>query len=57
MLAFLAENLGTIVVGLGLLLIVALILRKLVKDRRRGKTACGCGCEGCASRGLCHEEK
>ena len=44
---FIAQNIGTIIVGLILLAIVALIVRKLVRDKRSGKGGCGCGCESC----------
>ena len=43
----------TIVVGGVLALVVALIVGKLVRDRKRGGS-CGCGCEGCPSSGICH---
>ena len=46
---FIAQNIGTIIVGLILLAIVALIVRKLVRDKRSGKG--GCGCESCAMGG------
>lgn len=45
---------ATILVAALLLAAVALIVRKLVRDRRQGKSSCGCGCEHCASAGLCH---
>ena len=47
---FIAQNIGTIIVGLILLVIVVLIVfsRKLVRDKRSGKGGCGCGCESCA---------
>lgn len=45
---FIAQNIGTIIVGLILLAVVALIVRKLVRDKRSGKGGCGCGCENCA---------
>ncbi len=55
--AWLAENIGTILVSLVLIVIVALIIRKMIRDRRQGKRSCSCGCEGCASRGMCQREK
>lgn len=40
---------GTILVGTILFGIVILILRKMIKDKKSGKTsACGCGCEHCS---------
>ncbi len=57
MLAWFADNLGTIVVSLILIAVVALIIAKMVKDRKNGKSpgGCGCGCEHCAMRGKCHK--
>lgn len=46
MLAWLSQNLATIIISALLLLIVALILRKLWKNRKSGG-ACGCGCGDC----------
>lgn len=50
MLAFLLENLGTIIVGLILLAIVVAIIVKIVRDRQKGKCAgCAHGCASCPS--------
>lgn len=57
MLAWLQLNLGTVVVVLALLLIVALAVWKLLKNKRTGQTSCGCGCEHCALRDKCHPTK
>lgn len=54
MLVWLTQNLGTVLISLGLLLIVLAVLGKLVRDRRRGKTSCGCNCAHCAMAGSCH---
>ncbi len=48
------ENLGTIVVSLVLIAIVALIVGKMIRDKKKGKSSCGCGCANCAMRGSCH---
>ncbi|MBR4510753.1 MAG: FeoB-associated Cys-rich membrane protein [Ruminococcus sp.] len=55
MLAWLAANLGTIVVTLILIGIVTAIIVKMVKDKKQGKGSCGCGCEHCAMHGKCHK--
>ena len=44
MLDWITENLSTIVVSLILVLIVAVIIRKLVRDKKKGKSSCGCNC-------------
>lgn len=55
MLHFFQENLATILVGLALLLIVILIIRKLLRERRAGGAcACGCHCKSCPGSALCH---
>lgn len=55
MLAWIAANIGTILVSAVLILIVALILHKLVKDKKKGKSSCGCNCAHCAMAGTCHK--
>ncbi len=51
---FITQNLGTIIVLAVLLAVLALIVKKMVKNKREGKTSCGCGCEGCALKDKCH---
>jgi hypothetical protein len=53
MLSFLAENIGTIAVGLVVAAIVAAIIIKTVRDKRRGKSSCSCGCSGCGAAADC----
>ena len=53
--AFFAEHLGSLLVGLALLAAVILAVRYLVRSRKRGGSACSCGCEHCAASGLCHK--
>ena len=55
MITWLAENASTLAVSLVLLIVVALVVRKLVRDRRAGRTSCGCGCANCPSQGICHK--
>lgn len=64
MISWLQANLGSIVVVLSLLAVVALIVRRLVLDRKAGKHicggscgtcgSCGGGCSGCPMQGQCH---
>ncbi|MDR0405546.1 MAG: FeoB-associated Cys-rich membrane protein [Clostridiales bacterium] len=53
MLSFLAANAGTALVGLLLLCAVALIVRKIAKDKKKG--GCGCGCPGCGTEDNCRK--
>ena len=57
MLSTITDNIGTIIVGAVLAIIVILIIRKLYKDKKAGKSSCGCGCENCPSKGACHKQK
>ena len=56
MLAWITENIGTILISAVLLLVVILIIRKLVKDKKKGKSSCGCTCAHCAMSGSCHQK-
>ncbi len=51
MLAWLTANLGTIVVCALVLVIVFFAARALIRDKKQGKSPCGCSCGGC---GGCH---
>lgn len=51
MLAFLYENMATIIIGLVVLGLAALAVRSIWRDKKQGKS-CG-GCNGCC--GSCHE--
>ena len=61
MLTWLQSNLASLIVGFVLLLIVCLIVRRLILDRKAGKHicggscgSCGGGCSGCPMQGQCH---
>ena len=55
MLAWITANLGTVAVILILVGIVTAIIAKMKKDKKQGKTSCGCGCEHCAMHEMCHK--
>ncbi|MCM1185717.1 MAG: FeoB-associated Cys-rich membrane protein [Lachnoclostridium sp.] len=56
MLSWLTLNAGNIIVSALLIAIVSLIIAKLVKDKKKGKSSCGCGCANCALNGQCHKK-
>lgn len=56
MTAWLTANLANILLVAALILVVTLILVKLVKDKKKGRSSCGCGCEHCAMRDACHQK-
>lgn len=51
-----ANNIGTILITLALVLVVAAIVMKLLRDRRKGKSNCGSNCAHCAMAGSCHSK-
>lgn len=44
MFAWIAENLATIIICLVLAVIVAAIIIGLVRNKKKGKSSCGCNC-------------
>ena len=55
--AWLTANQGTIVVLAFLIIVVAFIIRRMIKDRRAGISSCGNNCSHCAMAGSCHTHK
>ncbi|MCC8042932.1 MAG: FeoB-associated Cys-rich membrane protein [Oscillospiraceae bacterium] len=55
MMEFLTANIGTIIVLAVLVLIVALIVRGIVSDKKKGKSSCGAKCGCCPNSALCHK--
>lgn len=52
-------NPGTFAVLAVLIIIVGLIVYKMIKDKKSGKSSCSCGgsCSGCGMAGSCHKPK
>lgn len=57
MLDWLASNLINIMVIALVVLAVILAVRILIKDKKAGKSSCGCNCANCAMAGKCHSQK
>ena len=57
MLQWIGANLGTILICLALLAIVTFIIVHLVRQKKQGKSSCGCNCAHCAMHGSCHNGK
>ena len=51
------DNAGTIAVSLVLLGIVTLIIIRLRKDKKQGKSSCGANCGCCPMAGACHNKQ
>lgn len=57
MLNWIMENLANIAVCAVLLVIVTLIIVHMVKNKKEGRSSCGCDCGGCPMSDGCHHEK
>jgi ABC-type proline/glycine betaine transport system permease subunit len=57
MLSFIAANLATILIGAVVFAILALIVVKLFRDRKKHASSCSGGCSGCPSAKQCHYGK
>lgn len=55
MIELIANNAGTIVVAVILTAAVAAVIAMMWRDRKCGKSLCGCKCSECAMRGACHK--
>lgn len=57
MLSWITGNVATVVICAVLIAVVAAVIGKIVRDRKKGKSSCGCGCANCAMNGSCHSVK
>ena len=48
---------GTILVLAILMAVVAAIILNLLKNKKKGRSTCGCSCSACAMAGSCHSLK
>ena len=48
---------GTIIVASILIILVGLIIFRQIKNKKEGKSSCGCGCSGCAMSDVCNSKK
>lgn len=56
MVSWIISNMGNIIVSILVVAVVAFVIFKMVSDRRKGKSSCGCGCSDCAMNGQCHKK-
>lgn len=56
MVAWLTQNLGTLVISAVLLAACAAIVWYLIRQKKQGKSTCGGGCAHCANAGCCHRK-
>lgn len=55
MFQWIGDNAGTIIVSVLLAALVAGIVIRLRKDKKQGKSSCGCNCGSCPMAGACHK--
>lgn len=51
---WISENTGNIIAMVILAAVVAAIVINLVKQKKRGKSSCGCSCGSCPMKNSCH---
>lgn len=54
MLEWLYSNMANILVIAAVLGIVTLAVISMIRDKKAGKSSCGCNCAKCAMAGKCH---
>ena len=50
---WLTENISTVIIAVILLAALTAIAVKLIRNKKQGKSSCGCGCKNCALSGKC----
>lgn len=55
MLEFIVANIGTIIVLVVLAIIVGTIIYNMFRDKKKGKSSCGCNCGSCPMANECHK--
>ncbi|MBO4468337.1 MAG: FeoB-associated Cys-rich membrane protein [Clostridia bacterium] len=48
MLYFIKNYGGTVIVSLLICAVLFFVIRKMIRDRKKGKSGCSCGCDGCS---------
>ncbi len=54
MLAWLASNVVNIVLIAVIAIVCGLVIRSMIRDRKAGKSSCGCDCGSCSGCGQQH---
>lgn len=56
MITWIIDNIATIIICIALIAVVALIIASKIKNRKKGKSSCGCDCSGCPMNCSCHSK-
>lgn len=57
MMRIIINNIGTVAAGSAVILLALISLFTVIKDRKSGRSSCGCGCSHCAMAESCHRVK
>lgn len=57
MVEWILANIGTIAVGLGLIFLLCGIVSYMIKNKKKGKSSCGCSCGSCPMNDSCHDKE
>lgn len=57
MFEWIASNIASIIILLVVVIAVGAVVFKMVRDKKRGKSSCSCGCGGCPMSDSCHSIK
>jgi hypothetical protein len=57
MIMWISKNISTIIICIVLAGAVAGIIIKMIMNKKKGKSSCGCGCSNCAMSGMCNNIK
>lgn len=56
MIDWIVRNIATLITSFVLIVIIASIVIKMIRDRKKGKSSCGCKCSACPMNGSCHKK-
>lgn len=57
MLTWISENIATLLIAAVLIAVVAAVITGIVRNKKKGHSACGCGCDSCPMSGSCRSGK
>ncbi|MBR6391558.1 MAG: FeoB-associated Cys-rich membrane protein [Lachnospiraceae bacterium] len=57
MTVWLMANIANIIITAILVIVVACIILKLIRDKKRGISSCGSNCAHCSLSGTCHNRR
>lgn len=57
MLELILNNISNIIICAVLIAVVIMIAASMIKNKKQGKSLCGCGCKNCAMKNSCHGKR